>query len=191
MLVDFKWANWQEKEMKKLLTDGCSDYAIADELQVPLSAVVKKRQELGDKKMPKNWTQDEIDYFLDNYETKTYKQMAVVLKKNIPKICRLAKFFGISKGVNWTDDEVEFIRENYKSMSFKDIATELHRPYRVILQKANQLGISRRRNWSQQEEDYLINNFQSLTDAELGKILDRDSIVIYNKRVQLGLYREN
>ena len=63
--------------------------------------------------MIKHWTEKEIKYLRDNYETMKTKDMSEVLSRTIISVCRKAEKLNIKK-IKKPREKIQFIKEQYE-----------------------------------------------------------------------------
>ena len=140
----------------------------------------------------KNYTQDELDYVVKNFQTMTVKEIAKNLNKNPNSISNAARKLGLVKQPhkNWTDEEIQFLKDHYIDMTSEEIGKKLHRTVHSINAQRDVLGLIRNAAWTDNEIEFLKSNFESMEHKEIGKILGRTTQAITAKCFELDLYKK-
>lgn len=143
-----------------------------------------------------NWTNEQIQYLMDNYKGKTQKELASYLKKSHTTVSKKMIELGIKTTYkerhNWNEKEIQFIKDNYMSMTYKEMALRLNRPQVSVEQKARKIGINKSEemnitNYTKEDVDYLKSNISKLSYSEMAKTLNRTPERIRSKCFQLGI----
>ena len=92
----------------------------------------------------KRYTQDELEYIKNNFQSMTCKEIGEVLGRTEQSV--RAKCFELKlhkKESPWTDDEIVFLKNNYMEMKTSDICTVLQRSKSAVELKASRLGLKK------------------------------------------------
>lgn len=140
----------------------------------------------------KNYTQDDLDYVIKNFQTMTVKEIAKNLNKNPNSISNATRKLGLVKQPhkNWTDEEIQFLKDNYIEMTSEEISKKLNRTVHSINAERDVLGLIRNAAWTDNEIEFLKSNFESMEHKEIGKILGRTTQAITAKCFELDLYKK-
>ena len=137
------------------------------------------------------WTDEETQYLIDNYQTKTQKKLAKELCRTKRSICEKAKILGlrkkqrIKKQLDWTPEMDRWIWE-HKKMRYRQMAKHFGTTQLDMQHHRTALGINLRGHiWKPEEDAYLFdhkNDFiQDVADA-LGLTYN----IVCKRRVKLG-----
>ena len=148
----------------------------------------------------KNWSKEEVQYLIDNYGKKTYREMMSVLHRTQNGIANKALKLGISEnGKNalsktrkWAQEESEYLINNSHKSAF-ELSKEMGRGISTIRQKQIDLGIRKpqNKNWTKEEINYLYKYGETKTCRELSKTLHRHPKAINAKARRLGIFKNN
>lgn len=107
----------------------------------------------------KKWTQEELDYLMENYnKLGPTKILKVLTNRTFLSITQKAQKLGLSRCELWTDEEVNILKENYSKLGPKKMKDLFpHRTIQGIRTKAKVLGLSYRIevDWTKEEIDIL------------------------------------
>jgi predicted transcriptional regulator len=175
-----------------------------DELQLKLfevknyyrskRTISSKAHNLGlSKKINQNsWSQLEIDYITNHYQTMTFKEIAKNLNRSYLSVCRKFDRLGLPKKSihdKFSSFEIEFLKENYTN-SVKSLAKYLNRDINSIKYNLDKLGlliVSKYKLYSVEEINFLKEN-ASISCNELAKLLNRSKASVRDKMKQLEIY---
>jgi hypothetical protein len=140
----------------------------------------------------RNYTQEELEYIKENYNTMTAQELAIKLNKSVGSINNATRKMKLIKQEHkpWTDNEIEYLKNNYLEKTSEYIGKHLNRSVHSVNAERDKLGLIRNEAWSQQEVDYVINNFQFMTHAEIGKKLNRTEQAVRAKCFDLDLFKK-
>lgn len=91
--------------------------------------------------MGKRWTEEEIEYLVNNYSANDAKYISEHLNRKIDAIYTMAKKLKLFNGKRWTKNEIEYLRDNYGKIETKCIAENLGRTIKTTREKARLLGL--------------------------------------------------
>ena len=140
-----KWTeeeiNYLKKEYSKLSGKKITNVAerIAKKINRKPSAIRNKAYNLGITHRGKYYTEEEIEFLKNNYNSMTYTDMAFILKKDNSNICRKCKELGLTKKKTSKTKLVE-VKEKYK-FTKEDIKKS-----QESIKKRNELGLHPRGN---------------------------------------------
>lgn len=142
------------------------------------------------------WTDEQINFLINNYRNKTQTQLAKELGKSHTTVSKKMVELGIKTAYkerhNWSEEEIEFIKSNYKKMTYKEMALLLNRPQVSVEQKARKIGIYKSLemnclNYSDDDIQYLKDNISKLSYQEMANHLNRTPERIRYKCFQLNI----
>ena len=145
----------------------------------------------------KKWTEEEIEYLKNNYETMSKEDFTIkFIDRTYDAVLLKASKLGLSKNNFWNDDNI------LKLKSFAMNGSSLEEIYclfnnevsksniRYIIKK-NKIDISGFK-WSKNEDNVLINNIGHLTNDEIKCLLPyRSELAIKNRCSALNLLQNN
>lgn len=143
---------WTEEEIRYLKEnyESVPTKAIAENINRTSKAVHGKTHQIGLRKKfdgrAKRWTDKEIAFLRENYETTPAKEMAKTLGRSVPSTWHMARLLGLKnrrcgKGRRWALDEINFLRENYGKIPTEEIAERVRKSIAAVWQKAQQLNL--------------------------------------------------
>lgn len=143
----------------------------------------------------RKWTDDEVDFLINNYLTMTDQELGKCLSRTKDAIERKRAQLKLKKNEKLHLDHL-IIKEILSSkLTYQEIAEK----YQITSEQAR--GIFRKYNskdyvaktklWSAEEEDFLIKNYKFKGDETIANILDRSPSSILKKRLKLGLNRKD
>lgn len=145
-----KWTE-KEREFLKENIDKKTPKEIGEELGRSKHSVFRKRKELGLETpfvgIGRGWTDEEIDYLVENYDEKTAEEIGDELNRSIDSVQGKVKNLGldtkrVGSGKEWTEREEDFLKSNYEDMTAHEIANELDRTFHSVVEKGENLGLS-------------------------------------------------
>lgn len=146
------------------------------------------------KKVTQNsWSQLEIDYLINHYESMTLKEISKNLKRTLFSVNRKFNSLGLQKKdtfLKYSDFEIQFLKDNYKD-SFKSLAKYLNRDINSIKYNLDKLGlliVSKYKFYTEDEIQYLKDN-SFLSCNKLALKLNRSKASIRDKMKQLQIYK--
>ncbi|MCA9406571.1 MAG: hypothetical protein KC684_08535 [Candidatus Omnitrophica bacterium] len=150
-----------------------------------------------------SWTQEELQYLRDNYESSSWEELLKNLNRTKATIIATAnkklklKRHDVQGGM-WRDEDNEFLEEHYSIMANEDIAKKLNRPVHQIVAVANNRKLRKdnssfhrketRKEWTIEEEAFLLRNFAALPVKEIAKNLKRTENSVFRKMQRHGLF---
>lgn len=142
------------------------------------------------------WTQDEIQFLIDNYETTETKKIAEHIGKTVPNIHTKIRALGICKPNKavWTKEEIEKLIELYPTMPNDELEKyfELHSGA-SIQNKAKKIGLNKTYNierfWTDDDVKKLIELYPITPNDELEPIFNRTREQVRSKARKLGLVK--
>jgi len=140
---------WEEKEVRFLKENygesgEMTAKEIANELDRSLDSVQNKiKNENLSYVEQRPFSDKELEYLKNNYQTKTHKELAEKLDRNKQTItCRLNRM-DLVKTPFYNKEEIKFIKENWKSMSDHEMADKIDRSVVSLREKRRSLGLKR------------------------------------------------
>jgi DNA-binding Lrp family transcriptional regulator len=148
-----------------------------------------------------NYTQEELNFIINNYKNKTNKELAQELGKTIKainiKLCRLK----LKRDEKYTKENLDFMIKNYKNMSNKEIGKILGKNPDCIGNKLNNMGLKKTpqeiknnyernrttKKYTEEEINFIINNYRSMSNDDIGAKLGLTRDAIRKKLKRLGL----
>lgn len=159
-----------------------------------LKTISVKAHKLGlSKKIIQNkWSQLEIDYLTNHYQSMTFKQIAINLKRSLCSVTRKFDNLGLEKkqtNLKLSSLEIDFLKDNYSS-SFKSLAKYLNCDINTIKYNLKKLGLLQVCKYQYYSDDDIkfLNENSHLTPDEISKKMNRSKGSIRDKMKQLGLY---
>lgn len=139
----------------------------------------------------KGYTDEEIQYIIDNYHTSTNKEIAKTLNRSTTSITYVARMNNLIKQPHkdWTDEENKFLEENYTTMTTKELAKALDRTKPSIDSQKQKLGLDKLVKWTKEEEQFLIDNYLSMEHKEIGKVLNKTRGAVTAKCFDMDLVK--
>lgn len=140
----------------------------------------------------KNYTQEELNYIVSNYNLKTVKEISEYLNKSQGSINNAVRKLGLIKQVHskWTNSDIEFLKNNYVNMTSEEISKHINHTIDAINTMRDRLKLIRHDMWSDTEIEYLKNNFTSMTHAQMSKEINRTEQAVRAKCFDLNLYKQ-
>jgi len=139
-----KYTRWTE-ERKSFLIENYpfeTQNFLMENLGISWDSILHKASEL--KVIRRNiFTQDEIDFIVDNYKTMRYRDIAKILKRDESTVACKINNIGLVKTSKWTNKEIELLKESYPNYTNKYLSEKIF-PDRAIYSirtKANKMGI--------------------------------------------------
>jgi len=141
-----------------------------------------------------NFTEDDDNFILNNFDKMTDSEMALQLGKPMKSIVyRRLIVLGRKKVErrNFTEEEDQFIIDNFKKMTDTAMARVLNRSLISITHHRNRILNKPKRlikGYSAAENGFIIRNYQDMTDRQIAAALKRTkaSVAIHRNEV-LGL----
>lgn len=140
----------------------------------------------------KGYTDNEINYIIDNYSNYTNNEIADYLGKKSNSISYVAQKLGLIKQVHksWNEDEDNYLRDNYLDLSSEEMADELKRTVPSINARCKELNLIKHEAWSDEEVNYLAENYMDMEHSEIGSHLGRSECAVRAKCFELNLYKK-
>ena len=92
--------------------------------------------------MRKEWTEDEINYLINNYSDKTNEELAIILNRSKKSINIKGFRLGLEKSnIRWTDNEVNYLINNYSDKTNQELSINLNKSKISISIKGNKIGL--------------------------------------------------
>ena len=141
------------------------------------------------------WTGEEVQYLINNYQTKTQKKLAKELGRTKRSICEKAKILGmrkkprIKKQLDWTPEMDKWIWE-HKKMSYRQMAKHFGATQLDMQHHRTALGIDLRGHiWTPEEDIYLIDHNNDFI-KDVAAVLGLPYHVVCKRRVKLGVEKD-
>ena len=139
------------------------------------------------------WTEDKIQFLIDNYNNMPIDEIAECLNISKWTIYDKVKELDIGKKFKWTNVKIEILKEHYPvgdwNVLFEKLGTTNKQ---CIIDKAHSLGVHMdSRKWTKDEEQYLIENYDKLSISEMAKYLNRTESAIMTRVYKLNITNSN
>jgi len=141
-----RWTDDEVKFLKENYGENGSMTAkeIADDLDRTLNSVQGKiKTENLSYTEQKSFSDKELEYLKNNYQTKTHKELAEKLDRNKQTITDQLNRMDLTKTPFYKEEEIKFIKGNWKSMSDHEMADEIDRSVVSLRKKRRSLGLKR------------------------------------------------
>lgn len=140
----------------------------------------------------REFTQDEIDYIVNNWGKESPYSMKKKFDCSWYAVCNIAESHGLKLPTsnNWTKEEIETLKELSEKYHYTKIAKIMNRTENAIYLKAKRLGITLiqdGRKWTPEEENILKDLWGVKTIDYIAKKLKRTVFSLKVKAVRLGL----
>lgn len=141
-----KQALWEDSEVEFLKNHYNTDMTtteIAKTLNRSVGSVKSKAFAIG---LADNveWTQDQIDYLIDNYCYKTNEEIGKKIGRSGHAVSYKAFELSLSVNEDWSNDEINIIKTNYLNKTMSELQQLLHgRTKGDILACCHKLGLTR------------------------------------------------
>lgn len=149
------------------------------------------------KQVQKTWTDEEVDYLINNYNNVSVEELGNYLGRAYTAIRKKASELGIKRDIDlkknkWLDEERVILKDNYTIKNKEELKALLpNRSWVAIVQEARKLNVSKGHKWSREELDYLMSNYSKDSKSEiLEKLSKRTWGAIVHKANKMGLYRD-
>lgn len=160
----------------------------------------------------KIWTQEEIEYLINNYSKYTNPQLAKHLDRTVGSIERKAGFLNLKKDDDFSlkvrvkdADKIEFLRNNYGKLTLKELAEQtdwtvgnvnaklIYHGIRPKTEKSLKSVSKTKRAWTKEEESFLLNHYLHMEQQDIAKELGRTLRSIQKKMSAMNLkkYKRN
>ncbi|MHB8062878.1 MAG: helix-turn-helix transcriptional regulator [Ruminiclostridium sp.] len=146
--------------------------------------------------MRKNWTQQEIQYLIENWNTTSLKKIMEQLDRTEDSVMRKVRRVGLNvcKLENeklkrkWSKEEDQIIIEYYKVLAPINISNQIKRSVSAIRKRAIYLGVADKvTRWSTKEEELLKEKWGISNLDTIAKRLNRSKNSITLKAYQMSL----
>ena len=141
------------------------------------------------------WTDEEVQYLINNYQTKTQKELAKELGRAKRSICEKAKTLGlrkrqrIKKQLDWTPEMDKWIWE-HKEMGYRQMAKHFGATQLDMQHHRTDLGINFRGHiWTPEEDNYLFEHKNDVI-KDIANALGLPYHVVCKRRVKLGVEKD-
>lgn len=140
----------------------------------------------------RNYTEEQINYIVENYHTMTVNQIAKNIGKSNESVGYAARKLGLKKQIHnpWTQEEIEFLKEHYIDMTSEEMTKHINHSIDAINTQRDRLKLVRSETWTKEEIKYLQENFQTMTHEEIGNVLNRTATAVNAKCHDLNLYKK-
>ncbi len=147
-------------------------------------------------KIYKQYSEKEIKYIFNNYETTTIKELSIKLNRDIQSInykLRELKLIDKVKKLDykkWSIDELSILDDLLKdNINYIDISTYLNRTYRSIVKSVHlhfPNYVRRNKKWSTHEDKFLLDN-PKMFNKEIASILGftYTTIISHQRRLKI------
>ena len=180
---------WSEADDVFLKThfNKLSDEELAAKLNRTVIAVQARRSYFGLQRFTmSDFSKEEVDYIISNFETKEIKEIAEVLGRSVGSIAQKCHRLGLRKKAEpWTAEDLAFLRTHAKDMSLSELSQKLNRSKLSISHHCHIHNIKCQRTdlWLETEDQYLRDNYATHTCSQMAKILNR-SVSAVSRRCQ-------
>lgn len=137
----------------------------------------------------KNWTQEQLEYLLNNYGKEDIIKIAKKIDKSVGSIYYIFKKEEIDLETKWWENtEVEKLKELYPSCSNEQLEEILSRSEDAIQLKAVSLGLKKNSFWTEDEIILLKGMaFEGISYSKMAQILERSKLSVYSKLIEQKL----
>ena len=178
------WEDHEVEFLKQHYNVDMTPMEIAKTLNRSASSVKSKAFSIG---LADNveWTQEQIDYLIDNYCYKTNEEIGKKIGRSDKAISYKAFELSLSINENWSDDEINIIKTNYLNKTMNELQQLLYGKTKGdILACCHKLGLTRTKKTCQRD-------FFNIIDTEekaywLGFIFADGYISYSEKNMQRG-----
>ena len=147
--------------------------------------------------MKRNWTEEEDNYILNNYNKLTWKEMSTFLNCAIYTVKKRAESLGLEiefKEIKpWTEEDINLLREYAGKYGKRTIARMMKKGVNSIVSKANSEGIDLSVDndpWDDSKVDYLISNINKKSIRQISLFIGIDAYRIKKKCEELNIIIE-
>lgn len=140
----------------------------------------------------KGYTDDEIQYIIENYLNYTNQEIADTLGKKSSSISYVAQKLGLIKQPHkpWSEKEDIYLKDNYLILNSEEMAKTLGRTVPSINARCEELNLIKHEVWSDEEIGYLLEHYIDMEYSEIGTHLCRSEGAVRAKCFDLGLYKK-
>ena len=145
------WSDSEVEFLKKHYNNDMTPVDIANNLKRSASSVKSKAFAIGLADNIK-WSQDQIDYLIDNYCYKTNEEIGKKIGKSEQAVSYKAFELSLTISDNWTDSEINIIKTNYLNKTMNELQQLLDgRTKGDILACCHKLGLTRLKKTCQRD----------------------------------------
>lgn len=144
------------------------------------------------------WTKEEDEYIKNNFENKTFSEIAEHIGCAITTVQNRAIFLGFNVEKKtlrrWSEEEIELLKIMAPKYLNKTIARKLNRSIDELNKKARELGIElifKRPVWKKWKVKFLKENINNLSLSQIQKELEVNYYQIIDKLDELGIKYDN
>lgn len=144
------------------------------------------------------WTKEEDEYIKNNFENKTFSEIAEHIGCAITTVQNRAIFLGFNVEKKtlrrWSEEEIELLKIMAPKYLNKTIARKLNRSIDELNKKARELGIElifKRPVWKKWKVKFLKENINNLSLSRIQKELEVNYYQIIDKLDELGIKYDN
>ncbi len=141
------------------------------------------------------WTDEEMLYLINNYQTKTQKELAKELGRTNKGLCQKVKTLGlrkkqrIKKQLDWTPEMDRWVWE-HKEMSYRQMAKHFGATQADMQQHRADLGINLRGHiWKPEEDNYLFEHKNDFI-KDIANALGLSYNAVCKRRVKLEIEKD-
>ena len=187
------------KEQEDFLINNCKHMSInniATHIKKAPSTVSTKINKMGlstKYKIEHYWSDEDMEYLKNNYNTSSMKALMKKLKRSESSIegqLTKLKIKRKNKG-NWSLDEITILKNKFDSLDYNEISKLINRSIPAISNKAYELGLTKnsinRTELKKQQIDFIKNNYKVYTDSYLAKMFNVSIEAIVGVRKTLGI----
>ena len=144
------------------------------------------------------WSEEEINYLVDNYNKFPVKYFVEYFnnKYSDKSITNKAISLGLTKPRDWSEEENYILLNNYSNIPMQELLKLLpNRTQNSIIDRAKVLGMKSyyylSRVYTDEEKQFIIDNWNSMSDEQIANALDRTATAIMEQRQKMNLYKIN
>ena len=171
-----------------------SDEELAAQLSRTVIAVKARRTYFGLQRFKmSDFSKEELDYIISNFETKEIKEIAEVLGRSVASIAQKCHRLGLRKKAElWSAEELAFLKAHAKDMSLSELSQKLNRSKLAIHRQCfiHNIRCQRTDLWHETEDQYLRDNYATHTYSQMAKILNRSVSAVSNRCQKLKLSKK-
>lgn len=191
------WTKKEDELIIKLLEEGKNYSSFPQYFPNRSLDAIKIRARLYKKnKLPSMiWTEDKLNYLLENHNSLTYKEMSKKLDikyQTLYSKCKELNIKCVSYIHTWTEDEDKYLKENYLRMTYSQIARKMNLSTESVQQHAIEIGLSKTPTaWTDEEILILKKHYSKSDEKTLCRLINKSYLSIYAKARKLGLEKED
>lgn len=139
----------------------------------------------------KDYTEEEINYIICNYQNHTVKEISNYLNKKDSDVYRIIRKLGLKKQIHksWSNEDNEYLISNYMKTS-EEIASVLSRSVSSVNAQRDRLGLVKHNIWSEDEIKFLNDNYKTMTHREIADKIGRTEQAVRAKCFDLKLFKK-